>query len=239
MNNSPYLAINDLCIGYEQKVVAFIDSLAVTTAEVVALIGPSGCGKSTLLATISGAMPSISGAIQIMGAPRTVEWRMQNVSRTLQNFPLLHWLTVKENLTLAAKIRGVAIQDVEGLLGLFQASHLAGKFPKTLSGGERCRASLAQALVSPPALLLLDEPFSGLDVAVKEQVANAVFNLVKERGIPVLYVTHDLLDACAFSNRIVILNKGTPTKVGGVFKANEPSIQERLFVMMAGRHNEF
>src|ERR1035441_6830552 len=137
MSNPPYLAISNFCIGYGQKIVASIDNLEVAPAEVVALVGPSGSGKTTLLATISGAIPSISGTVEVIGAQRSTEWKLKNISRTLQNFPLLHWLTVKENLMLSAKIRRVAIDDVEGLLGSFQAAHLADKYPQTLSGGER------------------------------------------------------------------------------------------------------
>jgi ABC-type nitrate/sulfonate/bicarbonate transport system ATPase subunit len=209
--------------GYKGIPVIGIDSLVIRPGERVALVGRSGCGKTTVLATIAGMIELISGELQFQGAPRDALWRARNTARTVQSFPLFHWLTVRQNLLLACRIRGVKPHHIDKILEQFAASKLANRFPKGLSGGERCRASLAQAVVADPNLLLLDEPFTGLDTIVKEDVAASLFEFARRTQIGVLLVTHDLNDAIEFSDRVLVLGGSPVTRVLAEVPTNHPS----------------
>ena len=209
----PVLEIRGAGFGYGQTVVVDIAAFDLLPGERVAMVGPSGCGKTTILSTIAGAREPLYGTLQIQGEARDALWRSQNTARTIQSFPLFHWLTVRQNVRLACRIRGVAHADIDAILAEFSATALADRYPQALSGGERCRASLAQAAVASPRLLLLDEPFTGLDTLVKEDVAQTLYEFAQNRQIPVLLVTHDLDDAVHFSERVVVLGENSPTRV--------------------------
>jgi NitT/TauT family transport system ATP-binding protein len=202
--------------GYDGIPVAGPMDLEVGKQEIVAIVGPSGCGKTTILRTISGAIPLLGGEIRLDGEIRNRQWLTLHCARTLQNFPLLHWLTVEGNLRLACKIRGTAVPDLDQVLMEFSALHLKHRYPKNLSGGERCRASLAQAVLLDAKVLLLDEPFSGLDLNVKEEISRYLFGFCTGRNASVLFVTHDLHDACEHASRVVVLNGGRPSRVKAV-----------------------
>ena len=207
------LSIRAAQFGYDSNAVISVESLKLHRGEKLGLVGTSGCGKTTLLSAIAGASEPLSGTVEILGSTRDREWRINGVSRTLQAFPLLHWLTVRENLALACKIRRVPASRVDEALGELSASHLAEFFPRKLSGGERCRASLAQAVVGQPKLLLLDEPFTGLDLLVKEDVAASVLHFASQFEIGVIFVTHDIRDAAIFCDRIVVLGGKPITRI--------------------------
>jgi len=224
----PILSIHQASFGYGAEPIVEIEKLEVHSHEVVALVGPSGCGKTTVLATIAGMRDPVSGTLEILGCAREAIWRAQNTARTVQSFPLFHWLTVRQNLELACKIRGVTIDHVDGLLGQFSASHIADRFPKALSGGERCRASLAQAAVASPKLVLLDEPFTGLDTLVKEDVAESLFAFANNTRIGVVLVTHDLNDAVSFSQRIVVLGGRPLTRVLAEVSSTDPNALQTI-----------
>lgn len=202
--------------GYDGIPVAGPVDLEVGRREVVAIVGPSGCGKTTVLRTISGAIPRLGGEIRLDGEVQDHQWRTLHCARTLQNFPLLHWLTVEGNLRLACKVRGTVVPDLDQVLMEFSALHLKHRYPKTLSGGERCRASLAHAVLLDAKILLLDEPFSGLDLNVKEEISSYLFGFCTGRNAGILFVTHDLYDACEHASRVVVLNGRRPSRVQAV-----------------------
>lgn len=207
--------------GYANKVIADSVDLSVAPKEVIAIVGLSGCGKTTILKTISGSLPLIGGKIRLDGSERDRVWLSQHLSRTLQNFPLLHWLSVEGNLKLACKVRNIRNLDLDAVLVEFSASHLKHRFPKTLSGGERCRASLAQAVITKPKVLLLDEPFSGLDLNIKEEIASYLFSFAEMYGTSVIFVTHDLHDACGYANRVIVLGNSSLTTVKAIIDPKE------------------
>ncbi len=223
------LSLRDLIAGYNQLPVISIKNLEICSGDVVALVGESGAGKSTLFAAIGGAINPISGTLLIEDKVQSPEWRRLNISRTLQAFPLLHWLTVGENLTLAAKTKGVTLPAPSSILAHVRAEHLEGKYVNSLSGGERCRASIAQAIVANPVVLLLDEPFNGLDGRVKREVADSVFKFARRRESAVLFASHDIGDAMAYSNRVIVLKTGAPTTIGMEVASGEFGSLEKIY----------
>lgn len=214
--------------GYGSKVVSIIDDLTVSDGEVVGLIGRSGSGKTTILSTLGGSIPLIDGTLLIDSGIRPEAWRLRNSARSIQSFPLLHWLTVEQNLQEAAKIRSVGEFSPTKLLETLRIPHLAKKYPTRISGGERARVSLCLALVAKPKFLLLDEPFSGLDVVVKQEVASLVFDIARDRLMTVVFVTHDLYDAVKFTDRIAVLSAQQPSTLSAIIPSSKEGVVERI-----------
>ena len=202
------LTIEGLVAGHSSAhPVIEIEKLAIKKGEIVAMVGLSGCGKTTLLLTIAGLLEPIKGEILFEGNKSNSQYRRSKAAITLQNFPLFHWLTVRQNLQLAAKMRKLKNIDFDEVLDQCNALHLAKKYPRELSGGERCRASLSQALLINPCLLLLDEPFSGLDTITRQEVSENIFRFARDHNTSVLFVTHDVHDVAANANRALVLGK--------------------------------
>ena len=195
--------------GDEHLVLDGVD-LSINEGEIVALLGRSGCGKSTLLRIISGLAKPGSGDIVYCGKP--VKGPTQGLAMVFQTFALFPWLTVLENVELGLDAMGVpqaerrrralAAIDLIGLDGFESA------YPKELSGGMRQRVGFARALVVEPTLLLMDEPFSALDVLTAETLRTDLIELWLERRIPtkgILLVSHNIEEAVLLANRIIIL----------------------------------
>ena len=186
-------------------------SLNLRSNEIVSLLGRSGCGKSSLLRIIAGLMPSSAGQVTIGG--RTVDGPAPEVAMVFQTFALFPWLTVLENVEIgleAQKVvpaerhkRALAAIDLIGLDGYESA------YPKELSGGMRQRVGLARALVVHPKLLLMDEPFSALDVLTAETLRTDLLDLWSEGRMPIssiLLVTHNIEEAVLMSDRILVFS---------------------------------
>lgn len=222
----PVLTIRGLVLGFDGRELLEIEHLEVAESEVVALVGVSGIGKTTLLTCLTGDMEPIRGTYSVR--PRDHRDARGHAVRTLQSFPLLNWRTVGENLNLSAKVQGIREISIDETLARFSALPLRHRYPESLSGGERCRASLCQALVSSPDLLLLDEPFNGLDFLVKTDIASHLFEWARVNRAAVLYVTHDLYDAATMADRVVVLSKGSPAKVFADFDSDGVNTVEKI-----------
>jgi NitT/TauT family transport system ATP-binding protein len=227
------LRLDALRVGYGGRGCLDVGQLELLRSEVVAIVGRSGVGKTSLLTCLSGQLPPRGGTFYLGGCERGRGLRSTFVSRTLQNFPLFHWLTVEGNLNLAAHIRGAPEPDVNSVLSTFSAVKLRHRYPATLSGGERCRASLSQAMVGRPALLLLDEPFTGLDAMTKRVVAQNLFELARADGAAILFVTHDIADAVSFAERVIVVGGEPIAQVVGEVESSETGATDKVLRLLS------
>jgi len=177
-------------------------SVAVRPGEVVTLMGPSGCGKSTALAWISGAEEAsteVRGHVRLAGRDITeLPAERRQIGILFQDDMLFPHMTVLDNMLFAiARQRPERHQQARQALHDVGLSATADRYPSTLSGGQRVRAALVRALLAEPAALLLDEPFSSLDQALREEMRDFVFGHVRDRALPAILVTHDPADARA------------------------------------------
>lgn len=186
-------------------------SLRVDTGEFVTLLGPSGCGKSTLLNMTAGTLKPTRGEIFFGGQKITSVNRQ--VGYVTQEDTMLPWLSLAANIGLPLKMRKVAkseIKDrVDELLANFGLDHAGHRYPAQLSGGMKKRGLLARAMIYKPRLLLMDEPFAALDAQMRAQLQTDLRAAVRDTGVAVLFVTHDLEEAALLSERVVVIG-GSP-----------------------------
>jgi NitT/TauT family transport system ATP-binding protein len=218
--------------GAKEHVVLENVNLTLRSNEIVSLLGRSGCGKSTLLRVIAGLMRPTSGSVKIDGAP--VNGPASQVAMVFQSFALFPWLTVLENVEIGLEARrldpelrrkrALAAIDLIGLDGYEIA------YPKELSGGMRQRVGLARALVVHPEVLLMDEPFSALDVLTAETLRTDLLDLWCEGRMPIssiLIVTHNIEEAVLMSDRILIFSSN-PGHIQAEIKVDLPQPRSRL-----------
>jgi NitT/TauT family transport system ATP-binding protein len=202
------LTIDGLNFGFKSQSSPVITNLAlnIRRGEIVSLLGRSGCGKSTLLNLIAGLIKPLSGEIHISTEP-SIKTKLGYI---FQEGALLPWRTVAANLNLAIEIGGIA-QDAfdQKRKEFFSSFHLDEKvmnqYPSQLSGGMKQRISIIQTLLLDPPLLLLDEPFSALDFYTRLSLETEFYNLVRTKNLTALLVTHDIEEAIALSDRIILL----------------------------------
>ena len=191
-------------------------TLAVGAEEVLAVVGPSGSGKSTLLRVVLGFIAPSGGSVCINGRRVSADGRIgvppeeRHLAMVFQDLALWPHMTVREHLAFAAHDQA-RIDDLLRRVGL---DGKAERRPALLSGGERQRVALARALVGEPVALLLDEPLSNVDVMLRQELIALVRELLDERRLAVLLVTHDLREAGALANRVAVLEAGRLVQVG-------------------------
>jgi ABC-type Fe3+/spermidine/putrescine transport system ATPase subunit len=188
-------------------------SLSVCNGEMVALLGPSGSGKSTLLKLITGIERPDSGDIQFNGTSiLNIDPNKRGAVLMFQKSYLFPFLNVEDNIGFGLKVQGASIETIRGevkrMLDLIGLPGIERRKPGQLSGGEGQRVALARALVTNPKLLLLDEPLSSLDTSVRMNLQEAIRNIQRELGVTTIFVTHDLGEAMAMSDRMALLLNG-------------------------------
>jgi sulfonate transport system ATP-binding protein len=194
--------------------------LTVEHGEFVAVVGPTGCGKSTTLSLVSGLEPASAGEVLVHGRP--VDGIPEGVGYMFQNDAVLPWRSVLDNVATGPRYRGMSRRAArEKARGWVDRVGLAGfesYYPHQLSGGMRKRVALAQTLVGEPSVLLMDEPFSALDVQTRGLMQDELLRLWSgggepgtARGAAVVFVTHDLEEAVVLGDRVVVMTAGPAT----------------------------
>jgi NitT/TauT family transport system ATP-binding protein len=188
----------------------------VNSGELIAIIGRSGCGKSTLLHMMAGLLMPSEGCVRIDGNQVTkpsAKWNMM-----FQDASLYPWMSVRENAALGLLFAGVNKRDaqaqVEPLLDMVGLSALKDAKPQNLSGGQQQRVALARSLATNPDVLLLDEPFSALDAFTRTALQGDVPGICRERGITMVIVTHDIDEAIAMADRVLIMSRNPGRLIG-------------------------
>jgi len=198
----------------DQEVISGL-SLAVQEGEILTLLGPSGCGKTTTLRLIAGLEKPTGGQIQLQGAAVAGEGRFvppedRGVGVVFQEFALFPHLTARENVAFGLRDWQKADRDarVDHLLELVGLETHGDHYPEELSGGQQQRIALARSLAPEPEMLLLDEPFSNLDVDLRVEMREEVRRIIKEAGVTAVSVTHDQEEALSISDRVAVMNEG-------------------------------
>lgn len=202
------LSVRNLSVDYGTTRVVDDLSLALEQNEILMLVGPTGCGKTTILQALAGLIPISEGAIEL-GAWRSdtqqfVPPEKRNVGMVFQDFALFPHLTVEENVCFRLKNTQLA----DHWLNLLGLSDFRKAKPVTLSGGQKQRVALARTLAHEPIFVLLDEPLSNLDAALKDTLRWEIRSALKEAGVPAIWVTHDQEEALSVGDRVGILNGG-------------------------------
>lgn len=209
--------------------------LEICKGEFISLIGHSGCGKSTLLNMIAGLDHPSDGVVLLDG--ESVKRPGPDKMVVFQNYSLLPWLTVRENIALAVDEvmpelrpaeRKAVVEEHITMVGL---SHAADKPPMQLSGGMRQRVAIARALAIKPKLLLLDEPFGALDALTRGNLQEKLMQICNEHELTAVMVTHDVDEAVLLSDRIVMLTNGPGSRIGGILEVDIPRPRGRLDVV--------
>ncbi|HYK85391.1 MAG TPA: ABC transporter ATP-binding protein [Ktedonobacteraceae bacterium] len=198
-------------------------TLSVAPGEFCAVVGPTGCGKSTTLSLISGLERASEGEVQVMGKPvHGIDPRIGYVFQADAVFP---WKDVLNNVATGPRFRGlpkkVAFEHAREWIARVGLTGFEDRYPHQLSGGMRKRVALAQTFINEPQILLMDEPFSALDVQTRALMENELLQLWSTLQASVVFVTHDLEEAISLADRVCVLTAG-PATVKGIYTIDLP-----------------
>ena len=207
------LSINAIEHHYGQRATLARLSLTLTAGSLCCLLGPSGCGKTTVLRCIAGFERLSGGEISIQGdlvssVQQHTAPEYRRIGMVFQDYALFPHLDVQGNVGFGLRKGAQARERVQQLLATVGLADAAGRYPHELSGGQQQRVALARALAPRPRLLLLDEPFSNLDVELREQLAAEVRQILKDDGTTAVFVTHDQHEAFAMADEIAVMSDG-------------------------------
>lgn len=214
------VAIEGLKMAFGEYVAVCDVNLSVGDGEFLAIVGPTGCGKSTILNAIAGLLMPSDGSVTIGGAP--VAGVQRKIGYLFQQEALMPWKTALENVEIGLTFRKVppterrnqarAWLEKVGLRGM------EARYPHELSGGQRKRVQMAQALITRPEVILMDEPFSALDIHTRHLMQSELLDLWQEDRRAVVMITHDLEEAISLADRVCVLSAGPESSVVGDFK---------------------
>jgi NitT/TauT family transport system ATP-binding protein len=198
-------------------------TLSVAPGEFCAVVGPTGCGKSTTLGLISGLERPSEGEVLVMG--RTVQGIDSRIGYVFQSDAVFPWKNVLRNVASGPLFRGMrkaeALTKAREWIARVGLTGFEDRYPHQLSGGMRKRVALAQTFINEPQILLMDEPFSALDVQTRTLMGNELLNLWSSSSASVVFVTHDLEEAIALSDKVCVLTAG-PATVKGIYTIDLP-----------------
>jgi NitT/TauT family transport system ATP-binding protein len=210
--NSPKLEIRDLQVKYNVKddnsMALDQVNLTIENGEFVSVVGPSGCGKSTLLKVVSGLLQPSAGTVRLDGKP--IIGIPDEIGMVFQNDALLPWKTIVDNIRLPLEIKGMPrkeqLAEVDRLLEMVGLKGFEHYHPKQLSGGMRKRVALSRTFAYDPEIYLMDEPFGPLDAQTRVKIGEEFLEMWERVGKSVLFITHDIEEAIALSDRVVVMS---------------------------------
>lgn len=207
------LEVSDIDFSYGKKKVLNGISLSIDNGEIYSLLGGSGSGKTTLMNIIAGFLERYTGKVTLDGKDLSRQpTEKRGVGMVFQEYALFPHMSVQGNISFPLKVKGIRANVMKGkvskMIERMELTGLERNMPSELSGGERQRVALARMLASDPKFLLLDEPLSALDASLRDELRRDLRSILKESGIPALYVTHDQEEAMAISDRIGFLHDG-------------------------------
>lgn len=192
--------------------------------EFVAILGPTGCGKSTLLNIAAGLMPPSSGETRIFG--QKLEGLNAVAGYLFQQDALMPWKTARDNVAIGLEVkgtpRGAALAAADAFLARVGLASFGDRYPHQLSGGQKKRVALAQVLVREPKILFMDEPFGPLDAQTRLIMSELLLDLWQGDRKAVMFVTHDLDEAIALSDRVLVMSAGPRSKIIGDIRVSLP-----------------
>jgi NitT/TauT family transport system ATP-binding protein len=214
--------------------------LSVAHGEFVAIVGPTGCGKSTLLNVAAGLLKPAAGAVRIFDQP--LKGLNRDAGYLFQADALFPWKTAIDNVAIGLEITGAprahALERAQGWLTAVGLGAFSHRYPHMLSGGQRKRVGLAQVLIRDPKILLMDEPFGPLDAQTRQIMGNLLLELWNADRKAVLFVTHDLEEAIALADRVVIMSAGPGARIIGDWKVALPRPRDISEVRMEKQFHE-
>jgi NitT/TauT family transport system ATP-binding protein len=214
--------------------------LHVGAGEFVSVVGPTGCGKSTLLNVAAGLLTPSAGDVAVFGEPLTALNR--RAGYMFQAESLMPWRTALANVSAGLEFRGTPLKEAtaqaQDWLARVGLADFGDRYPHQMSGGMRKRASLAQTLVLDPDIILMDEPFSALDIQTRQLMENEVLQLWQAKRKAVLFITHDLDEAIAMSDRVVVMSAGPASHPMGEFVIDIPRPRDVAEIKSTPRFRE-
>ena len=241
----PALALDDITVTFvadgSAPFTAIRDaSLVVKPGEFVSVVGPTGCGKSTLLNVAVGLLAPSSGSVRVFGEP--LAGLNRKAGYLFQTDALMPWRTALGNVKAGLEFRGVAPEEVHaqatGWLGRVGLADHMQRYPHQLSGGMRKRVALAQTLILNPSIILMDEPFSALDIQTRQLMENELLELWSVDRKSVVFITHDLEEAISLSDRVVVLSAGPESHPIGQYEIDLPRPRDVAEIRLTPRFVE-
>jgi NitT/TauT family transport system ATP-binding protein len=221
--------LGEVSIAYQLKGGGRYEAVApsnlwVSEGEFVSLVGPTGCGKSTLLNAAAGLIKPSSGQVEIFGQP--LSGINAQSGYLFQQDALMPWKTALDNVAIGLEVAGTprraALETARDLLKQVGLKSFGDRYPHQLSGGQRKRVALAQMLARKPKILLMDEPFGPLDAQTRIIMGDLLLNLWQQDRKALMFVTHDLEEAIALSDRVVVMSSGPSSRLIGDFRIDLP-----------------
>jgi len=237
---TPAIAFDEVSVCFGNYTAVAAASLTVNEGEFVSIVGPTGCGKSTLLNVAAGLLEPSEGEIYIAGQP--LDGLNRSAGYLFQSDALMPWRSALRNVTVGLEYRGVRKAEAQARatdwlarVGLAGHGH---RLPHQMSGGMRKRVALAQTMIMDPKIILMDEPFSALDVQTRVLMENELLALWSEDRKSVLFITHDLEEAISLSDRVIILSAGPSTRPIAEFAIDLPRPRDVSEIRMTPRFLE-
>ncbi|MDJ0508205.1 MAG: ABC transporter ATP-binding protein [Crocosphaera sp.] len=225
MTDSIILQVEQIIKQFPHQEIAAVDQISFNLAqgEILGLLGPSGCGKTTLLRMIAGFEQPSAGTIELGGnlvasAQKILPPEQRNTGMVFQDYALFPHLNIADNIAFGLDKKKLPKKEIKQRIGevltLVGLEGLERRYPHQLSGGQQQRVALARALAPKPALILLDEPLSNLDVQVRLRLRHEIRHILKGTGITAMFVTHDQEEAMAICDKIAVMSSGTIEQLG-------------------------